>query len=111
MKLLMCMACFDIVKLRRRMRRCVCKKSSGRYLDQLLAMHSGPSILLGFSNPALISAIKEHLNSGGAGVGNPDFPMGRNLTAFIIPENADSVSRKGVIPTLHEAINMGPEAL
>ena len=61
MKLLYCTECNDIIKLRLRdTRHCACAKSTGTYLNEIVAEISGPCYALGVSNQSLRDALKLH---------------------------------------------------
>jgi hypothetical protein len=72
----------------------------GQYVDNLNAKVWGDPaqiFVLGFANSSFISALRDQLNKGDK---EADFfyagkmtPKGREFTAFIIPEAADSVER------------------
>lgn len=92
MKLLLCRACQDVLKLQespsqREARRCKCGKSGGRYLDQLNAEFWGRhALLIGFDNNSLAAVVHGDLWKG-------DPPYGPRFTAFIIPEETNSVRK------------------
>ena len=99
MKLLLCLKCSDVVKLRKSVPYCECGKSSGRYLDDINAEYRGDdAMLLGFANGSLIEAIREQQRKGdseltfehGVYAGQPE---GRKFTAFVIPESATSIRK------------------
>lgn len=58
MKLLNCVACHDVVKLQKRIRKCACGKSKGKYVDDLYATYSGPARILGFNNFEYVRTLK-----------------------------------------------------
>jgi len=92
MKLLLCRACQDVLKLQespsqREARRCKCGKSGGRYLDQLNAEFWGRhALLIGFDNNSLATAVH-------GGVWKGDVAFGPRFTAFIIPRNAPTIRK------------------
>lgn len=76
MKLIFCEKCSDVVRLIEKERTCECGLSSGRYLDGLNAVFSGPAIPLGFSNPTLALALGRQ----------PEEGWGVDFKAFVIPK-------------------------
>jgi len=80
MKLLNCMECDDIVALTHRKRRCRCKKSSGKYINDLEVEYEGPSRIIGIDNRSYITARE-----------------GKDLTCFIIKEGCH-ITRTGMSP-------------
>lgn len=98
MKLLLCVQCYDVVKLSTKaVRMCECGSVSGRYVDYLNAEVTGDPIVLGFDNHSLKRAVVMQLGHGDStetmyycgGKVN----RGRNFEAFIIPDSAESVKR------------------
>ena len=85
MKLLFCNNCHDIFNLKREeVKYCSCKKSWGRYIDNLNAEYSGDCVMLGIDNPSFIRAIdllKKY----------PDRAKGEEFTAWIITPLARTV--------------------
>lgn len=75
MKLIFCTKCYDVIKLDSKLRKCKCKKSGGRYLDDLNAEYWGDSIPLGFDNHSLVEAISSQPIQGN----------GKKFEAFVIP--------------------------
>jgi len=84
MKLIFCPSCTEVRSLRPQIVFCECKKSSGKYIDNLNAVIYGQAIPLGFSNPSFVSAIKNQR----------DTSPGVTFTAFIIEKNCPTVSRE-----------------
>lgn len=86
MKLIICSNCADIKSLRRAAKSiCECGESWGQYKqDGINATIGGNAIPLGFSNPSLINAIKNR----------PKYGMGETFTAFIIPEQCESITKE-----------------
>lgn len=77
MKLLFCKHCEDIVKLSYATRYCQCGATGGHYkVDGLNAVYYGPAIPLGFANSSFHEAIDSQ----------PEFGMGTNYNAFVIPK-------------------------
>jgi hypothetical protein len=84
MKLLMCLECQDVFKLRLNKERiCLCGKCGGKYIDELNAVYWGRSILIGFDNVSLHLAIMNRPKEG----------LGKEFNAFVIPENCDTIKR------------------
>lgn len=92
MKLVICLKCHDVFKLStKRLRRCACKHSSGKYLSDGLKAEvtaSPDTVVLGFINRELGRAILDQRELGD----RPD-KMGRVFTAFIMPDDAANVTR------------------
>lgn len=107
MKLLLCVQCYDIVKLSTKtLRKCECGSVSGRYIDYVNAEVTGDPIVIGFNNSSLERAVADQLYRGDL-TETMDYAggkviKGRSFEAFIIPESADSVKR------LDEDINNEP---
>ena len=101
MKLLFCKKCNDVVKLRRDPITCECGASWGRYReDGLHAEYGGePAVLLGIANSSLFRALVLQ-NS----LGDNPHGLGRTFEAFIIPENAPTIHRRGE-PTITKQAN------
>ena len=61
MKLIFCPKCSDVVKLwkRKRFRRCTCRKSYGRYIDDIKAEIGGEAIPLVIDNRILYESLIE----------------------------------------------------
>jgi hypothetical protein len=83
MKLLLCKKCQDIFKLQDELKYCNCKESSGKYLDKLNAVYSGPCIPIGIDNRSLLQAIKNQ----------PLWGFGYEFTAFVIAKTCDTFTR------------------
>lgn len=92
MKLLLCRACQDVLKLQESVsqhsaRWCRCGKSGGRYLDDSNAEYWGKdALLLGFDNNSLAEAVH-------GGIWKEDVTFGPRFTAFIIPSNAMAIHK------------------
>ncbi len=67
------------------MRTCMCADSSGWYTDMIRAEINGPCVALGFDNRELYDALHADLDAAEKGV---------EFLAFVIPNNAISISRK-----------------
>lgn len=82
MKLLLCPVCHDVRKLLSEKTLCVCGSSWGRYLtDGLHAEIGGQAIPLGFTNSSLVNAVRNRPKQG----------MGADFTAFVIPNECDTI--------------------
>jgi hypothetical protein len=100
MKLLCCAKCNQVFNLSFEYTECKGGHGGGQYIDRLNAQVWGDLaniFVLGFANTSLTSALRDQLNSGDQPA---DFyyagkmmPKGREFTAFVIPEAADSVIR------------------
>lgn len=119
MKLLLCLKCDDVFSLRtERVRKCLCKASSGGYeADGLSAFYKGPALMLGFANSTFTHAVREQLvkcdeglqKMGGFGAYANEL-KGRDFTAFVIPESASSIQREGDVPTLEGMLELRKSA-
>ena len=86
MKLILCPACGDVIRLREHTRQCLCRESWGRYLaDGATAEVGGKAIPLGFVNESLAEAVRNRPESG----------KGERFTAFVIPRSAPRVKVAG----------------
>lgn len=84
MKLIFCPKCEDLLKLNKVLRYCACRESWGFYNgDGLTAQIGGDAIPIGFNNASFASAIKNR----------PEFGLGREFTAFVIPEKCSTIER------------------
>ncbi len=81
MKLIYCKGCQDVIKLIRAYRQCRCGHSGGRYLDYAHSEIWGSAIPLGIDYRSLGEALKERPKEG----------KGSLFTAFVIPEECDTV--------------------
>ncbi len=100
MKLFCCGKCNEIFNLSMTYQECKGGHGGGQYVDNLNAKVWGDPtriFVLGFANTSFIGALRDQLNEGDR---RDDFfyggrmtPKGREFTAFIIPEAADSVQR------------------
>ena len=95
MKLLFCTNCTSIFNLTKKPKTCECGKSKGHYTDDLNAVHSGPSIPIGFANSSFLKAIKiqNYLNKCEAN-SEDVCCAGEEFTAFVIPDWAKSISKQ-----------------
>ncbi len=82
MKLVYCTVCGDVFSLRYDYKKCTCGASGGNYLDDgLTASTKGPVIVLGFDNFSFKRARQLRPKSG----------KGKRFTAFVIPQECDTV--------------------
>ena len=89
MKLLMCLKCSDVFSLKVKQNRvCSCGETSGMYVDNINAVYSGYSLMLGFNNSSLTTQILTHHVQGDRSDG-----LGHRFEAFIIPDKAPSVKK------------------
>lgn len=77
MKLIFCKECQDVIKLDLKERTCKCKKSGGRYLDDINAEFWGESIPMGIDNKSLKYAVNDYNN----------YHYGGYITAFVITDD------------------------
>lgn len=84
MKLIYCMQCNDVVKLRGKERTCYCGASGGRYLDELKAEFFGPCVPLGFANTSFAIALKNQPEGPG---------LGERFEAFVIPRVCPTMTK------------------
>ena len=100
MKLFCCATCNEIFNLSFDYRECQGGHGGGQYVDRLNAKVWGDLtkiFVLGFANTSFVNALRDQLEHGDQAA---DFyyagkmtPKGREFTAFVIPEAADSVER------------------
>jgi hypothetical protein len=85
LKLIFCPKCQDVVKLwlKDKPRYCKCRKSYGHYIDNLYAEIGGLAIPIGFANSSFAKALENRPKEG----------MGYNFTAFVIPEDVETISK------------------
>jgi len=85
MKLVLCTKCQDIVRLMSKGPRwCVCHRSGGQYLDDILAEYWGRwAIPLGINNHSLVDAIQDQ----------PKFGLGTRFDAFVIPKECPTFKK------------------
>lgn len=84
MKLILCPACDDVVKLRRDLTECQCKKSWGWYKDDDWSVAiGGKALVIGISNPSLAFAVKNRPLSG----------EGITIAAWVFAENYERIER------------------
>ena len=89
MKLLFCPHCNSVFNLTFDLKKCSCGKSYGRYIDQNNAEISETAVALGFKNSEFVEAMRDHIRE-------PWGRLGKEFTAFVIPDNSESVIRKRV---------------
>lgn len=90
MKLLLCPCCSDVRKLRPEKTYCSCRKSWGKYTDDIHAEIGGETIALGIDNKTLALALKAkkldlHDIFGGHLL---------EFTAFVFRDDAPNITRK-----------------
>jgi hypothetical protein len=86
MKLILCPKCYDVVKCgNRRKRYCACKKSWGKYIDELYAEIGGEAIPVCLHNSEMVLAIRNQPKKG----------WGPNFTAWIPAKQCETICRKG----------------
>jgi hypothetical protein len=96
MKLLMCTECGDIFNLKYKTKLCSCRKTEGRYVDELNATYSGPAIPIGFANTSFLEASRRQSLINEIEQDSSEEPRvwaGEEFTAFIIPEWAPSLEK------------------
>jgi hypothetical protein len=83
MKLIFCPICTDIIRLSHDNSTvyCECKKSSGRYVNQIDAIIYGEAIPLGISNESFSKALRNRPQNG----------LGIEFKAFVIPVECKSI--------------------
>jgi hypothetical protein len=84
MKLIYCPDCSDMVRLTLRKRSCACKKSWGKYTDNLNAVIGGIAIPIGISNSSFVDALWKRPQEG----------LGSRFEAFVIPKICPTVEQK-----------------
>ena len=100
MKLFCCVKCNEVFNLSFDYKECEGGHGGGQYVDRVNAKVWGDLtyiFVLGFANSSFVSAMRNQLEHGDQPA---DFyyagkmtPKGREFTAFVIPEAADSVER------------------
>lgn len=100
MKLLFCSKCNQVFSLAHEYTECKGNHCGGQYIDNINAKVWGDpasSFVLGFANSSIVDALRSQLHKGDLPA---DFyyagkmtPRGREFTAFVIPNAADSVER------------------
>ena len=84
MKLLMCLKCFDVFSLTKKVRVCSCGAAKGKYMeDGLNAIYSGECVPLGVTNTSLSNA-SSHQRDEGEGV---------PFEAFVMPQVSDTMRK------------------
>ena len=82
MKLIFCKHCHDIVLLRiKDIRKCLCGKASGQYVDDLNAEINENCIPIGINNFSFVDAIKNQPKKGD----------GFLFEAFVIPKKCPTI--------------------
>jgi hypothetical protein len=98
MKLLCCVKCNQIFNLNRDYQECKGNHGGGKYVDNLNAKVWGNNqtiFVLGFANPSFTQALRDQIQFGDSSemfayVGGLT-PKGREFTAFVIPDSANSI--------------------
>ena len=98
MKLLLCTSCSEIFNLAKEEKSCSRGCSGGKYIDNINAHIWGPwdsTFCLGFANSSFIGALRNQKLLGDSEerfsyIGK-DVAKGREFTAFVIPDSAESV--------------------
>jgi hypothetical protein len=85
MKLLFCKNCHDIFNLNFKLKSCTCRRTKGKYIDNINAIYFGEqSIPLGFNNFSFAEALRSQPLRGD----------GFRFTAFVIPEECSTFKEK-----------------
>lgn len=85
MKLLYCLFCQDIIRLRfNEEKECYCGETRGKYIDKLNAVYSGAGIPLGIQNSSFLTAVE----------GNMEYGEGYNFAAFTIGKDCQTFRRE-----------------
>lgn len=91
MKLLCCARCNQVFSLDYDYKECSGKHGGGKYVTNMVAKIWGPKELiltLGFANSSFINAARDQIQKG-----DLESKQGREFTAFVIPNDVDSVKR------------------
>lgn len=95
MKLIFCLECGDVVRLRRESRLCQCRSSGGQYINELDAEIWGKCVPLGFDNSSLAIALNSQPVAPKPGKSRKPRKFrkkaGKRFDAFIIPKNCPTV--------------------
>ncbi len=83
MKLLYCRRCDSVVRLVMKERSCECGKTSGRYLDSLHAIYTGPAVPFGIANSSFVEAMRNQPFKG----------KGQEFTAWVMPVECNTMKR------------------
>ena len=99
MKILLCSTCNQLFNLSKDYAECKGGHGGGQYIGNLNAKVWGPKdkvFLLGFANSTLVSALRAQIAEGDQ---RPEYmpgygmtPKGREFTAFVMPDAAESVT-------------------
>lgn len=81
MKLIFCPKCGDLFKLSQSTKKCLCKKSYGKYLDGLNAEIGGNAVPVGINNISFLEALYKRPLDG----------EGSRFEAFVIPVRCETV--------------------
>lgn len=79
MKILYCMNCRDIIKLRQKQKECECGHSGGIYTDNMNIKYWGQAIVIGFDNRSFYNALANQPQEG----------LGESFSAFVMPKKFD----------------------
>ena len=83
MKLILCPKCSDVVKCGNRVKRyCSCRKSWGKYVDELYAEIGGYAICVCLANSGLVDAIRHQ----------PETGWGHEFKAWVPSRHADHIT-------------------
>jgi len=100
MKLLCCIKCNDVFSLSYTYAECKCGQGGGKYVNNIDAKVWGDKktiFVLGFANSSFEAALIAQIRNGDSTTMMPYAgkmtPKGRDFTAFIIPDAADSIIR------------------
>jgi len=100
MKLLCCAKCSEVFNLSFNYKECQGGHGGGQYLDNLNAKVWGDPtniFVLGFANSSFTGALRDQIQQGDRKdlffYAGSMTPKGREFTAFVIPDAADSVER------------------
>lgn len=113
MKLICCAKCNQVFNLSFQYAECKGGHGGGQYVDHVNAKVWGDLtniFVLGFANSSFVGALRDQLNNGDRQekmfYAGGMTPKGREFTAFVIPEAAESVIR---VPNRFEPIEVKPE--
>jgi len=93
MKLLACRKCGDIFNLTRKIKKCGCGETVGRYIDELNAEISGDCQPIGFANGSFRASFLIQQVEDKTPKKKDECCKGVEFTAFFIPASATSIHR------------------
>ena len=100
MKILCCGKCNQLFNLSFEYQECHGGHGGGQYIDHVNAKIWGDPtqiFILGFANTSFINALRDQINLGDRtdsfNYGGTIATKGREFTAFVIPDSADSITR------------------